>query len=197
MRRAHPDEFDFHAKSYVLPQDRDLLDRDFEELGKEAVFIKKPPNAAQGHGISLVTRSEEVPTGKRLLVQRYIGEPYLIGNKKFDMRIYVAVTSWDPLRVYVYDEGLARFATKDYVPIKSSGNPKPNPQPNTNPDPKPNPNSDSKPDPDPDPNPYPYSCPKLKPNPNPKSELDPTLSLNRILPLTLSLTLTLILLSNP
>jgi tubulin polyglutamylase TTLL4 len=121
MARSHGTAFDFHAKSYVLPQDRDLLDRDFEELGKDAVFIKKPQSGAQGIGISLVTRSDEVQRDKRLLVQRYIGEPHLIGKKKYDLRIYVVVTSWDPLRVYVYDEGLVRFATKDYKPIKSAG----------------------------------------------------------------------------
>jgi tubulin polyglutamylase TTLL6/13 len=42
-------------------------------------------------------------------------KPYLIDNLKFDMRIYVMVYGIDPLRVFVFREGLARFATEEYV----------------------------------------------------------------------------------
>jgi hypothetical protein len=49
-----------------------------------------------------------------LRVRRYISEPLLINGVKFDMRVYVGVTSYDPLRVYVYEEGLGRFATCPY-----------------------------------------------------------------------------------
>ena len=49
-----------------------------------------------------------------MIVSTYIDNHMIIKNKKFDMRIYVAVTSFNPLRVYMYDEGLARFATEDY-----------------------------------------------------------------------------------
>ena len=41
-------------------------------------------------------------------------KPYLIDGLKFDMRIYVLVAGIDPLRIFVYEVGLARFATEEY-----------------------------------------------------------------------------------
>lgn len=42
-------------------------------------------------------------------------KPFLVDNLKFDLRIYVVLVGCDPLRIYIYDEGLARFATTDYI----------------------------------------------------------------------------------
>ena len=43
-----------------------------------------------------------------------LSQPFIIDGFKFDLRIYVVVTSCDPFRIYVYKDGLARFATVKY-----------------------------------------------------------------------------------
>ena len=43
-----------------------------------------------------------------------IDNPFLLDGYKFDLRIYVALTSINPLRIYIYEEGLVRFATVKY-----------------------------------------------------------------------------------
>lgn len=48
------------------------------------------------------------------MVSRYVSNPLLINGHKFDLRIYVLVTSYEPLRVYVFKEGLVRFASVSY-----------------------------------------------------------------------------------
>lgn len=104
----------------MLPADRTLFERDFKE---GELYIVKPPASAEGRGIRMLSRREELPApDKAAIVQRYIADPYLIDGTKFDMRIYVAVTSFDPLRVYIFEEGLGRFATAPYSATVSRSN---------------------------------------------------------------------------
>lgn len=50
------------------------------------------------------------------IVSKYIHKPLLIGNKKFDLRLYVLVTSFNPLVAYLHEDGFARFCATPYSP---------------------------------------------------------------------------------
>ncbi|XP_064114638.1 tubulin monoglutamylase TTLL4-like isoform X1 [Macrobrachium nipponense] len=108
------EEFGFIPKTFVLPGDVKALKAAFDKEGVKKKWIVKPPASARGTGIQVVHKWSQVPTESSLVVQRYISRPYLINDTKFDMRIYVLVTSFHPLRIYLYQDGLVRFASVQY-----------------------------------------------------------------------------------
>ena len=48
------------------------------------------------------------------VISRYIDKPLLIGQKKFDLRIYVLVTNYKPMKVWLSSYGFARFCNEKY-----------------------------------------------------------------------------------
>ncbi len=115
MQRVHGmRHFDFIPRTFHLPSEWQEFSRVFAAAGPHVWWISKPVNSSRGRGISIITRPEEVPLDE-CVVSHYISDPLLaIDGLKFDMRIYVAVTSIHPLRLYVHEEGLARFATRRF-----------------------------------------------------------------------------------
>ncbi|KAL3101269.1 hypothetical protein niasHT_028025 [Heterodera trifolii] len=86
-------------------------------LGSDAKFIVKPADGSLGRGIYFLDNgnlNETLETDKKLVVSRYIDRPFLINGLKWDLRVYVLVTSFYPLIAYIYSDGLARFAVHKY-----------------------------------------------------------------------------------
>jgi len=94
-----------------LPRDRRLL-RESWKQGE--THILKPAASARGIGIKLVTKLDQVPKKRVLIIQKYIKNPLLLNDLKWDLRIYVFVTSFSPLVAYIADDGLVRFSTEKY-----------------------------------------------------------------------------------
>jgi len=81
------------------------------------MFILKPVNKCQGKNIRILTSKPDdiAPENrKKYLISHYIKFPHLINNLKYDLRLYVLVSCYNPLRIYLYNDGLVRFATETY-----------------------------------------------------------------------------------
>ncbi|XP_034291441.1 tubulin polyglutamylase TTLL13 isoform X5 [Pantherophis guttatus] len=119
MLRLFPKEYCIFPRTWCLPADYG----DFQAYGrmrKNRTYICKPDSGCQGRGIFITRNPKEIKHGEHMICQQYITKPFLIDGFKFDMRIYVLVTSCDPLKIFVYEEGLARFATMRYIEPNSS-----------------------------------------------------------------------------
>uniref|UniRef100_A0A1B6DER8 Tubulin polyglutamylase TTLL4 n=1 Tax=Clastoptera arizonana TaxID=38151 RepID=A0A1B6DER8_9HEMI len=114
MSKFGKKEFGFIPRTYILPQDTKLLRSAWEKNYGKDKWIVKPPASARGTGIKVIHKWTQIPKKCPLIVQKYIAEPYLINGSKFDLRLYVLVTSINPLCVYLYDNGLVRFASVKY-----------------------------------------------------------------------------------
>ncbi|XP_053296410.1 tubulin polyglutamylase TTLL4 isoform X1 [Pleuronectes platessa] len=107
-------EFSFFPRTFILPQDIKQLRKAWEDGVSRQKWIIKPPASARGIGIQVIHKWSQMPRKRPLLVQKYLHKPYLISGNKFDLRIYVYVTSYDPLRIYIFTDGLVRFASCKY-----------------------------------------------------------------------------------
>nr|XP_025725400.1 tubulin polyglutamylase TTLL5 isoform X11 [Callorhinus ursinus] len=103
---------------HILPQTF-LLPAEYAEFCNSyskdrGPWIVKPVASSRGRGVYLINNPNQISLEENILVSRYINNPLLIDDFKFDVRLYVLVTSYDPLVIYLYEEGLARFATVRY-----------------------------------------------------------------------------------
>ncbi|XP_053330304.1 tubulin polyglutamylase TTLL5 [Spea bombifrons] len=104
--------FSLLPQTYLLPAEYpDFCNAFAKDRGP---WIVKPVASSRGRGVYLVNSPSQVSTEDNMLVSRYISNPLLIDGFKFDVRLYVLITSYEPLVIYLYEEGLTRFATVRY-----------------------------------------------------------------------------------
>eukprot|EP00903_Cladosiphon_okamuranus_P011769 g11063.t1 len=110
--------FGFVPRGFVLPAEREAVREAMQDTSEGESWIVKPASSACGRGIYITKHFADLPAGTgsegNWIAQRYVDNPLLLDGLKFDLRLYVAVTSFRPLRVYMHEEGLCRLATEPY-----------------------------------------------------------------------------------
>mmetsp|Transcript_97887 Transcript_97887/g.218436 ORF Transcript_97887/g.218436 Transcript_97887/m.218436 type:complete len:523 (-) Transcript_97887:110-1678(-) len=135
--------------TFVVPMEYNMFVEEFKKH-PGSTWIMKPVGRSQGAGIFLVQKlaqlqqwrppttwnngrsygrdskdpDDEEDAGREgpelYVVQRYVDSPLLIGGKKFDIRLYVIVTSFQPLTIYMHRGGFCRFSMSRYSMDKSA-----------------------------------------------------------------------------
>ena len=122
LQRFYPKDYRFMPDSFLLPDEIQDLEMHMRHFPNQT-FICKPSRGRGGEGISLAKKFSDLPKAaftNEFLVQRYIENPLLISNKKFDLRIYVVIKGVDRIEGYMCEEGIARFCTVSLVLINFS-----------------------------------------------------------------------------
>lgn len=114
MFKLFPKEYRIFPRSWCLPADYGDFQA-FCRQKKNKTYIAKPDSGCQGKGIFVTKNPKDIKPGEHMICQQYLSKPFILDGFKFDLRIYVLVTRCDPLRIFVYKDGLARFATVKYV----------------------------------------------------------------------------------
>ena len=110
----------FHVlpTTFVLPKEYVKFVEAFSEAestdGALNYWILKPCAMSRGRGIQLINDITSVSYGEQVVLQRYMKNPLLLNGFKFDLRIYILVTSFNPLEAFVYKEGFARISTQPF-----------------------------------------------------------------------------------
>ncbi|GBG26739.1 Tubulin glycylase 3B [Hondaea fermentalgiana] len=86
------------------------------------VWIVKPAGKSRGRGIQCFDNLEQLFRYTRAntqettkwVVQKYMENSLIVHRRKFDIRQWVLVTSWNPLTIFFYDDCYFRFCVGEY-----------------------------------------------------------------------------------
>jgi tubulin polyglutamylase TTLL5 len=126
--------YEIMPKTFLLPNEYTLFVREFTAIeamkqqqrpvstGGEGsgvgtasnIWIMKPVGLSRGRGISLINNISSLTYSQNSVIQKYLENPLCLNDYKFDLRLYVLVTSFQPLEAFVYQEGFARLSTEKY-----------------------------------------------------------------------------------
>ncbi len=123
MKELFPSHFEFSPPTWNLQQEMGNLEKIME---KNKAYLVKTGCGARGNGVSIVFNPKQAfevaqhfkkkkkNDDLAIVLQEYLPNPLLLDGYKFDFRLYVILTSLNPLSVHIVREGLVRMCTAEY-----------------------------------------------------------------------------------
>lgn len=104
--------YDFFPRTFSMPGEYDEW-RSAADNEPDTIWIVKPKRLMGGQGVRVLTDLDSVERHPHWIVQEYLADPFLLPDYPFKhiLRLYVLVTSLDPLVAYLYGDGLAKFTS--------------------------------------------------------------------------------------
>ena len=119
QKAKFPEDYNYIPQTYLYPDQKEEIYEKFKNYHYDPkdVWLLKPARGLMALGIQLVDNYDTIKNYRRqqYLVSRYVKDPLLINNKKFDMRAYILVTGMNPLRISFYRDGYIKIAVKDFT----------------------------------------------------------------------------------
>ena len=114
MKKKFPDDYNFMQETFILPDDKEIIKEKFKnyKLSKDNLWLIKPPDRVQGIGVKILTNFSNLYD--KGIITHYVPNPLLLHGKKFDLRVYIFISSFLPLKIYFNNEGLVRVSVNYY-----------------------------------------------------------------------------------
>ncbi|CAB3386117.1 Hypothetical predicted protein [Cloeon dipterum] len=107
----------FVPKSFKLPEQHEAFLEYVNKFPNKS-FVEK---SIFHRNVSIKALNDISKHTSEKFIQEYVANPILIGGRKFDIGVYVVITSVEPLRIYSLEgDATFRFCTEPYEPFNAS-----------------------------------------------------------------------------
>ncbi|RMF67866.1 MAG: PqqD family peptide modification chaperone, partial [Alphaproteobacteria bacterium] len=113
--RPQAPEMAFFPATFIMPADYPAL-QEAAAARPGRRWLLKPANSSRGRGIRLLADAAAAPREPGWIVQEYVARPHLYEGRKYVLRLYVLITSVEPLVAWLYEEGFQKLASAPYDP---------------------------------------------------------------------------------
>ena len=117
LHSKFPKDYHYMPEAYCFPENYDIISKIVKNLDLEDtknLWLVKQLHSSRGTGIKFLTNVENLQKQNKYFVSHYIYNPHLINGKKYDLRLYLLVTGYTPLKIYLFDNGLISFCSEKY-----------------------------------------------------------------------------------